>query len=57
LVETLALAALLVDKLGPMTRSVDDAMLVLNTISGPIRATYRACPANLLSMQDASVQG
>jgi Asp-tRNA(Asn)/Glu-tRNA(Gln) amidotransferase A subunit family amidase len=34
------------DKLGPMTRSVEDAMLVLEAITGRTRATYRACPAS-----------
>ena len=39
------------DKLGPMARSVEDTMLVLNAISGPDPATCQACPASLISMQ------
>ena len=34
------------DKLGPMTRSVEDAMLVLRPSPARTRATYRACPAS-----------
>ena len=33
------------DKLGPMTRIVEDAMLVLQAITGPMPATCRACRA------------
>jgi Asp-tRNA(Asn)/Glu-tRNA(Gln) amidotransferase A subunit family amidase len=33
------------DKLGPMTRGVEDAMLVLQAISGPTPAMCPACPA------------
>jgi Asp-tRNA(Asn)/Glu-tRNA(Gln) amidotransferase A subunit family amidase len=39
------------DKLGPMTRSVEDAMLVLQAITGPTRAMCRACPATSISMR------
>ena len=39
------------DKLGPMTRSVEDAMLVLHAITGPDAETSTAFLANLISMQ------
>ena len=39
------------DKLGPMARSVEDTMLVLNTITGPDRRRVTACPASLTSTQ------
>src|SRR4029077_7349291 len=35
------------DKLGPMTRSVEDAMLVLRAISGPDGADLASVPADL----------
>ena len=38
------------DKLGPMARSVEDAMLVLHAITGPDLATSTAFLANLISM-------
>src|SRR5271167_5024661 len=45
------------DKLGPMTRSVEDAMLVLNTISGPDPGDLSSVPSKLDFNADASVQG
>jgi Asp-tRNA(Asn)/Glu-tRNA(Gln) amidotransferase A subunit family amidase len=35
------------DKLGPMTRSVEDAMLVLNAISGPDAGDFSSVPSRL----------
>ncbi len=35
------------DKLGPMTRNVEDAMLVLNAISGPDRGDLSSVPSKL----------
>ncbi len=45
------------DKLGPMTRSVEDTMLVLNTISGPDPGDVSSVPSKLDFNADASVQG
>ncbi len=45
------------DKLGPMARSVEDTMLVLNTISGPDQGDVSSVPSKLAFNADASVQG
>ncbi|HEY4934527.1 MAG TPA: amidase [Terriglobales bacterium] len=45
------------DKLGPMARSVEDTMLVLNTISGPDPGDVSSVPSKLEFNADASVQG
>jgi Asp-tRNA(Asn)/Glu-tRNA(Gln) amidotransferase A subunit family amidase len=45
------------DKLGPMTRSIEDAMLVLRAISGPMRGMSRACRADLPSTRMAPRAG
>jgi len=45
------------DKLGPMTRSVEDAMLVLNAISGPDGADVNCIPSKLDYDAKASVKG
>jgi len=45
------------DKLGPMARSVEDTMLVLNTISGPDPGDVSSVPSKLDFNADASVQG
>jgi len=45
------------DKLGPMTRSVEDAMLVLNAISGPDPGDVSSVPCKLNFNADLSVQG
>ncbi len=45
------------DKLGPMTRSVEDAMLVLNVISGPDRGDLDSVPSKLAYDAAASVAG
>jgi Asp-tRNA(Asn)/Glu-tRNA(Gln) amidotransferase A subunit family amidase len=45
------------DKLGPMTRSVEDAMLVLNAISGPDLGDLSSVPSQLDFNAGASVQG
>jgi Asp-tRNA(Asn)/Glu-tRNA(Gln) amidotransferase A subunit family amidase len=45
------------DKLGPMTRSVADAMLVLRAISGPDGGDVASVPSRLDFDADASVQG
>jgi len=45
------------DKLGPMTRSVEDAMLVLQTISGPDAGDLASVPSKLDFDAGASVQG
>lgn len=45
------------DKLGPMTRSVADAMLVLHAISGPDPGDLGSVPSMLDFDSDASVQG
>jgi Asp-tRNA(Asn)/Glu-tRNA(Gln) amidotransferase A subunit family amidase len=45
------------DKLGPMTRSVEDALLVLKTISGPDAGDVASVPSALTFHAGASVQG
>ncbi|MET3108052.1 Asp-tRNA(Asn)/Glu-tRNA(Gln) amidotransferase A subunit family amidase [Oxalobacteraceae bacterium GrIS 2.11] len=45
------------DKLGPMTRSVEDAMLVLHAISGPDSGDIASTPARLEFDANASVRG
>ena len=45
------------DKLGPMTRSVEDAMLVLNTISGPDPGDLASVASKLDFQSGLSVQG
>ena len=45
------------DKLGPMTRSVEDAMLVLHAISGPDPGDLASVPSKLDFDSGASVQG
>lgn len=45
------------DKLGPMTRSVEDAMLVLAAISGPDRGDVASVPARLDFDAGANVSG
>src|SRR6202140_5268045 len=45
------------DKLGPMTRSVEDAMLVLHTISGPDAGDVASVPSRLDFDAGASVAG
>jgi Asp-tRNA(Asn)/Glu-tRNA(Gln) amidotransferase A subunit family amidase len=45
------------DKLGPMTRTVEDAMLVLHTISGPEGGDLASVPSKLDYDASASVQG
>ena len=45
------------DKLGPMTRSVGDAMLVLHAISGPDPGDLSSVPSKLDFDSGASVQG
>ena len=45
------------DKLGPMTRTVEDAMLVLDAISGPDPGDLGSVPANLDFDATASVSG
>ena len=45
------------DKLGPMTRTVEDAMLVLNAISGPDAADVATVPASLEFNATAPVKG
>ena len=45
------------DKLGPMTRSVEDAMLVLHAISGPDAGDVASVPSRLDFDAGASVQG
>ena len=45
------------DKLGPMTRSVEDAMLVLHSISGPDAGDLSSVPSKLDFDAGASVQG
>ena len=45
------------DKLGPMTRSVEDAMLVLYAISGPDAGDLASVPSKLDFDSGASVQG
>ncbi|HET6930743.1 MAG TPA: amidase, partial [Candidatus Acidoferrum sp.] len=45
------------DKLGPMTRSVEDALLVLNAISGPDPGDLQSVPSKLDYDAEASVKG
>jgi Asp-tRNA(Asn)/Glu-tRNA(Gln) amidotransferase A subunit family amidase len=45
------------DKLGPMTRTVEDAMLVLRAISGPDAGDLASVPSKLDFDAGASVQG
>jgi Asp-tRNA(Asn)/Glu-tRNA(Gln) amidotransferase A subunit family amidase len=45
------------DKLGPMTRSVEDAMLVLHAISGPDPGDVASVPSRLDFDVSANVQG
>jgi Asp-tRNA(Asn)/Glu-tRNA(Gln) amidotransferase A subunit family amidase len=45
------------DKLGPMTRSVGDAMLVLHALSGPDAGDLSSVPSKLDFDSGASVQG
>ena len=45
------------DKLGPMTRSVEDALLVLAAISGPDAGDVNSVPSNLDYDAGASVRG
>ena len=45
------------DKLGPMTRTVEDAMLVVAAISGPDAADVASVPSHLDFTAGASVQG
>jgi Asp-tRNA(Asn)/Glu-tRNA(Gln) amidotransferase A subunit family amidase len=45
------------DKLGPMTRSVEDAMLVLNAIGGPDAGDVASVPSRLDFDANAGVQG
>jgi Asp-tRNA(Asn)/Glu-tRNA(Gln) amidotransferase A subunit family amidase len=45
------------DKLGPMARTVEDAMLVLHAISGPDAADLASVPSRLDFDAGASVQG
>jgi Asp-tRNA(Asn)/Glu-tRNA(Gln) amidotransferase A subunit family amidase len=45
------------DKLGPMTRTVEDAMLVLRSISGPDAGDLASVPSQLDFDAGASVQG
>jgi Asp-tRNA(Asn)/Glu-tRNA(Gln) amidotransferase A subunit family amidase len=45
------------DKLGPMTRSVEDAMLVLQAISGPDAGDVSSVPSHLDYDATASVKG
>jgi Asp-tRNA(Asn)/Glu-tRNA(Gln) amidotransferase A subunit family amidase len=45
------------DKLGPMTRSVEDALLVLHAISGPDGADVSSVPSQLDFNADEKVEG
>ncbi len=45
------------DKLGPMARSVEDTILVLNTISGPDPGDVNSIPSKLDFNANASVKG
>jgi len=45
------------DKLGPMTRSIEDALLVLQAISGPDPGDLQSVPSKLDYDADASVKG
>jgi hypothetical protein len=45
------------DKLGPMARSVEDTMLVLNAISGPDPGDHASVPSTLSFNANANVKG
>jgi Asp-tRNA(Asn)/Glu-tRNA(Gln) amidotransferase A subunit family amidase len=45
------------DKLGPMARSVEDALLVLNAISGPDPGDLSSVPSTLTFDANASIKG
>ena len=45
------------DKIGPMTRGVEDAMLVLHAITGPDAGDLSSVPSKLDFDSEASVQG
>jgi Asp-tRNA(Asn)/Glu-tRNA(Gln) amidotransferase A subunit family amidase len=45
------------DKLGPMTRSVEDGLLVLNAISGPDPGDLQSVPSKLDFDAEASIKG
>ena len=45
------------DKLGPMARSVEDTLLVLNTISGPDQGDVSSVPSKLAFDANTNVQG
>jgi Asp-tRNA(Asn)/Glu-tRNA(Gln) amidotransferase A subunit family amidase len=45
------------DKLGPITRSVEDTMLVLHAIGGPDAGDTASVPAHLDYQADASIKG
>lgn len=45
------------DKLGPMTRSVEDSLLVLHAISGPDRGDLSSVPSNLAFDANRSAKG
>jgi Asp-tRNA(Asn)/Glu-tRNA(Gln) amidotransferase A subunit family amidase len=45
------------DKLGPMTRSVEDTLVVLNTISGPDPGDFASVPSKLDFEAGANVKG
>jgi len=45
------------DKLGPMTRTVEDALLVLNAISGPDPGDLSSVPSQLDFDSNASIKG
>jgi len=45
------------DKLGPMTRTVEDALLVLQAISGPDHGDLSSVPSQLDFDSNASIQG
>ena len=45
------------DKLGPMARSVEDTILVLNAISGPDAGDVNSVPSKLDFNASASVKG
>jgi len=45
------------DKLGPMTRTVEDAVLVLNAISGPDPGDLASVPSSLAFNAEAPIQG
>src|SRR5260370_17967947 len=45
------------DKLGPMTRSVEDALLVLQAIAGPDPGDLSSIPSQLDFDSNASIQG